>query len=240
MAQRPGAAMSGDNQVKRLTLFTLLATSAISFSALAAPQHVRGTVASTSQGSLVVHSEQGKDLTVALTDKTKYATVHKSSLSEVGKGDYIGTATKGSGSFLVALELVIFPQSMRGAGEGHYDWDKLPDTTLSGKGATSSKMTNGTIESASAATGKEVNSAMTNGTVETANEKSGAKQITVSYKGGKQTILVPPTAPIVKLEPAEMSAVKSGDHVFVSASENEGKVTAGFVAVGVDGVTPPM
>ena len=228
--------------MKRLTLLSLLATSAISFAALAAPQpqRVRGTVTSISQDSLVVHTEAGADATVALTDKTKYAMVEKSSLSNVEKGSYIGTATKGTGNFLVALEVVVFPPSMRGAGEGHYDWDKLPDTTLSGHGMTSSTMTNGTIESASSPTGKEVSSTMTNGTVGATSEKSGAKQITVSYKGGQQTIIVPPTVPIVTFKPAAMSAVKSGDKVFIVGPEDGGKVTAGFVAVGADGVTPPM
>ena len=228
--------------MKRLTLLSLLATSAISVTALAAPQpqRVRGTVTSISQDSLVVHTETGADATVALTDKTKYAMVEKSSLSNVEKGSYIGTATKGTGNFLVALEVVVFPPSMRGAGEGHYDWDNLRDTTLSGRGTTSSKMTNGTIESTASPTGKEVNSAMTNGTVDTASEKSGAKQITVSYKGGRQTIIVPPTAPIVTFKPAAMSAVKPGEKVFVNGSDEGGKLTAGFVAVGADGVTPPM
>ena len=228
--------------MKRLTLLTILASSALSFQAFAAPQadRVRGTVESISHETLVVQSEAGKTIDVALNGNTKYATVHKSSLSNIDKGSYIGTATKGSGDFLVALEVVVFPPSMRGAGEGHYEWDKLPDTTLSGKGTTSSSMTNGTVENAGSATGKSVNSTMTNGTVNATGEQSGAKRITVSYKGGQKTIVVPPTAPIVTFEPAEMSAVKKGDRVFVNGSEQGGTVTARFVAVGVDGVTPPM
>jgi hypothetical protein len=233
--------------MERLSGLALFATSAltvagISASALAAPQpqRVRGTVASISADSLVVHPASGSDITVSISGDTKYATVVKSDLAHVDKDSYIGTATKTVGSQLVALELVIFPASMRGAGDGHYDWDKIGDSTMSG-GASASSMTNGNVEAAMPAGGaKSVSSAMTNGNIDTATDKSGAKQIVVSYKGGKQTIVVPPTAPIVAFKPAEMSAVKKGDTVFVNGVEDAGKVTGKFVAVGSEGVTPPM
>lgn len=228
--------------MKRLTALTLLAASALSYSAYAAPQpqRVRGTVASIGSDSMVVHPATGNDITVALGSGTKYATVVKSDLSNVEKGSYIGTATKGTGDYLVALEVVVFPPSMRGAGDGHYEWDKMTDTTLSGGATTASRMTNGNVDAAAPASAKQVSSAMTNGNVDAATDKAGAKQITVSYKGGKQTIIVPPTAPIVAFKPAEKSAVKAGDAVFVNGTEDGGKITAGFVAVGAEGVKPPM
>ncbi len=210
--------------------------------AAAAPEHqrVRGTVVSISAGSLVVHPQTGSDVTVAITPDTKYATVVKSDIGQIDKDSYVGTATKSVGNQLVALELVIFPAAMRGAGDGHYDWDKISDTTMPGH-ATASSMTNGNVDMTAPAGGsKTVSSAMTNGTVDTATDKAGAKQIVVSYKGGKQTIIVPPTAPVVSFQPAAMSAVKEGDAVFVNGMEDGGKTTAGFVAVGRDGVTPPM
>ena len=64
--------------------------------------------------------------------------------------------------------------------------------------------------------------------------------LTVTYKGGEQTILVPPTAPIVTFEPAAPSDVKAGAAVFVNATKNDGKITANAVVVGSDGVNPPM
>ncbi len=230
----------------RLPGLALFATTALSLAGLsaarAAPEHhrVRGTVVSVSPSTLVVHPATGSDVSVAISPDTKYATVVKSDLSHVDKDSYIGTATKSVGSQLVALELVIFPASMRGAGDGHYDWDKLSDSTMSGH-STASSMTNGNVDMATSAGGeKTVSSAMTNGNVDTATDKSGAKQIVVSYKGGKQTIVVPPTAPIVMFNPAEMSAVKTGDTVFVNGMDDGGKITGGFVAVGTSGVVPPM
>ena len=81
---------------------------------------------------------------------------------------------------------------------------------------------------------------MTNGDVQAAPEQDGAKRITVIYNGGKQTILVPPTAPIVAFQPAGHSAATIGAHVFIKASVDGGGATADQVAVGKDGLTPPM
>jgi hypothetical protein len=219
----------------------LAATFAIPTMAVAQSERVRGTIESVEQNSMTVQTLQGGKVKVALTDATKYVTVVKSSLSNVAKGSFIGTATKGSGDFQVALEVVVFPPSMRGTGEGHYGWDALPDATLAGGGSVASSMTNGTVEAASSS-GPEsnVNTTMTNGDVQAASEQGGAKSITVTYKGGKQTILVPPTAPIVAFQPADHSAVMVGAHVFIKASEDGGKATADQVAVGKDGLTPPM
>jgi hypothetical protein len=81
---------------------------------------------------------------------------------------------------------------------------------------------------------------MTNGTVSSVGGKSGAKQITVRYKGGAQSILVPPTAPIVTFEPNTISDLIKGKVVFVNASNDDGKLTANSVAVGTRGAPPPM
>ena len=225
-----------------LSSTTALAVAGLSAAALAAPEHhrVRGTVVSVNATTLVVHPATGSDVSVAIGPDTKYATVVKSDLGHVDKDSYIGTATKTVGDQLVALELVIFPAAMRGAGDGHYDWDTINDPTMSGK-ASASSMTNGNVDMAAPAGGmKTSSSAMTNGNVDTTMDKSGAKQIVVSYKGGKQTIVVPPTATIVAFKAAEMSAVKKGDTVFVNGTDDAGKISGGFVAVGTEGAAPPM
>ena len=221
----------------------LAATAAFAIPAMAATQseRIRGTIESVDQNNVTAQTSQGDKVTVTLTDATKYVTVVKSSLSNVEKGSFIGTATKGSGNFLVALEVVIFPPSMRGTGEGHYGWDTLPDTTMAGGSGVASSMTNGTVTAASSGgLGAKVNTTMTNGNVQSASEQGGAKRITVTYNGGQQTILVPPTAPIVAFQPAERSAVTMGAHVFIRASEGGDHPTADLVAVGKDGLTPPM
>ncbi len=205
--------------------------------AVAAPERVRGTVAGVSGDTLTVHTAVGQIVPVTLTDTTRYLKVAPASLNHVDPGAYIGTATKSIGDQLIALEVSIFPPSLKGTGEGHYAWDRMRDTTLSGVGTAPSAMTNGTVSAVSATT--TVNSAMTNGTVSSTTGSEGAKQIVVTYKGGKQVILVPPTAPIVTYELGERAELKPGAAVFINALSHGGTVTANAVAVGIDGVKPP-
>jgi hypothetical protein len=230
----------GKNTMRRSLALALAAATIGSFSVLAAPQpqRVRGVVEAVNARALTVREADGKAVSVTLDSGTKYAGAVKSSLSKIAAGSYIGAATKGSGDFLVALEVVIFPPSMRGAGDGHYPWDKLPDTTLSGGHSTASSMTNGNVESARAI-GGAVDTTMTNGNVDAASPRGGAKRIKVSYKGGEQTILVPPTAPVVALQPGDRALLSQGAAVFVVATEDAGTLTARFVVVG-KGVKPPM
>jgi hypothetical protein len=220
-------------------LLALVAAAGIfvtSTAAVAAPplEHVRGTVKSISDTVLVVHTTNGTDEKVYLTGTTGYLTVAKSNLDHTGSGDYIGVATKSIGDKLVALGVLLFPPAMKGALEGHFDWDPIPDTTLSGGGTTTSAMTNGTVAAATPAAGaKKVTSTMTNGTVSSAGASGDAKQLTVTYKGGEQIVLVPPTAPVVTVAPGAKSDVTVGKVVFINAIRQDGQLNAAAVFVGL-------
>jgi hypothetical protein len=227
---------------KRILGLAIAASTLASFAALAAtgaPERVRGTIASATADSVTVDTYADKPATIALTGNTTYLKVEKSNLNSVEKGSFIGTATKDVGGTQVALEVVIFPPSMRGAGEGHYAWDKIPDTTLSGGAQTSSSMTNGNVStvSTSAAT---VNSTMTNGDVAASQSQGGVTHLVVTYKGGQQDVLVPPTTPIVTFRPGTKALVAKGDDVFIKATQSGSGLVANTIAVGVDGVKPPM
>lgn len=211
----------------------------VAFAAPATPQRVRGVIASTTADSVTVDTAGGTPLTIALNGKTAYLQVEKSSLDKIEKGSFIGTATKNVGGTEIALEVVVFPPSMRGAGEGHYAWDKIPDTTLSGGAQTNSTMTNGNVAAVSTSA-QDVNSTMTNGDVASAQSQGGVKHLVVTYKGGKQDILVPPTAPIVTFRPGTEALLAKGSRVFVRATQTGSGLVANAVAIGVDGVTPPM
>jgi hypothetical protein len=91
--------------------------------AVAAPERVRGTIAGVSGDALSVDTAAGQTVPVTLTDRTRYLKVAPSSLNYVDPGAYIGTATKSIRDKLVALEVTIFPPSLKGMGEGHYAWD---------------------------------------------------------------------------------------------------------------------
>lgn len=232
--------------MKPLFALTLSLATVMSVAAMAATtERVRGTITAVS-GDGVTLSTGGGEVTIHPDANTKYVKVVKSSLDNVDQNSFVGAATKEVGGKLIALEVVVFPPAMRGAGEGHYAWDRINDTTLAGsQSATSSLMTNGTV-SAVQANGATANSTMTNGTVSAADTKGGTKQITVSYKNakdgttGQQVILVPPTAPIVGFEPDTMADISVGKVVFIVASNDGGKMTANLVAIGTEGAPPPM
>jgi hypothetical protein len=207
-----------------------------STAAFAAPplEHVRGTVKSIGDNTLVVHTTSGTDETLDLTAKTGYLTVAKSNLDHIDPGGYIGVATKSIGDKFVALGVLLFPPAMKGALEGHFDWDPISDTTLSGGGTTASAMTNGTVMAARPAAGAgTVTSTMTNGTVSSAGASGDAKQITVTYKGEKQNVLVPPTAPVVTVVPGGKSDVTVGAAVFINAVRQDGQLSAAAIFVGL-------
>ena len=221
---------------------TAVGLAALSTAALAAPPPYPGAGPNCGRTPPwgPIKLRDGKTQEVAIAPTTKFASVVKSNLGDVGDGKFIGTATKGEPP--VALEVVIFPDSMKGTGEGHYDWDTIPDTT-GDSAPVKSSMTNGTIK----ATGKPLGnsamtkSSMTNGTVAAGSAASSGKKITVTYGDGKSLdIAVPPSAPIVAFAPADKAIVVPGAAVFANSLADGDKVTARFIAVGKDGVVPPM
>ncbi|HVY15250.1 MAG TPA: DUF5666 domain-containing protein [Rhodopila sp.] len=178
----------------------------------APPTRVRGTIESVNAGTVVVKTRGGATTSVKLGDKTTYGWVVPISISAVKTGAYIGTAalSEPDGS-LKALEIHVFPASMRGAGEGHRGWDL---------GA---------------------NSSMTNGTIGSVTNVDG-RTLKLTYKGGEQTVHVPPKTPIVTFEPATAAEVlKPGSHAFILAAQApDGSLTALSVRAGKHGSVPPM
>jgi hypothetical protein len=177
------------------------------------PVRVRGTVVSLDGSKLVVHPKTGDDITVMLNDNYAAIAVVKASMADIKEGTFIGTATVTQpDSSLKSLEVVVFPDKMRGTGEGHYPWD------LGSK------------------------SMMTNATVSNAVKGVDGQSITVSYKGGEKKIDVPADVPVVTLVPgADKADIKPGTIVFVPTQKQEdGSLHGGAVLFGKDGLTPPM
>jgi hypothetical protein len=175
------------------------------------PARVRGTVKSLDGNVLTVTSRDGKDVQVTLAPNWRAIAVLPAKMDQIKPGTFIGTAASGPENDQRALEVVVFPEAMRGTGEGHYGWDLQPG----------SSMTNGNVD----------------GEVSAAN----GRQLTVSYKGGSTKITVPPDVPVVEVTPADKSIVVPGAKVFVPGRrEASGGIEAGAVLVGKEGITPPM
>jgi hypothetical protein len=228
--------------MKRLLGLTLAATAGLllASAASAAPVRIRGTVVAITPNEITVHTASG-DMTASLKGDTAFVSVVHSDLGHVQTGSYVGAAAKNVGDKLIALSVIVFPPAMKGASEGHAAYDILPDTTLSGGARAASSMTNASVKTISTPQSTpRVSSTMTNGSVATATATGGARLLAVTYKGGQQNILVPPTAPIVAFVPGAASIVTFGAPVFVQADETGGKTTAMLVAVGSHGLTPPF
>ena len=221
----------------RLSLLALAGLLTIG-TAEAAPvvERLRGTIEAVAPGSITLRTIDGASETIALGNDTKFVSVVKASLDDVKEGTFIGTATKGENP-RTAIEVVLFPEAMRGTGEGHYGWDTIPDTTAGGTRVRSA-MTNGTVKADAPA--PRVKSAMTNGTVSGSATAAGARTLTVTYKDGAQTVVVPPEVPVVTFEPADRAVLAHGAKAFVTAARDGTALSARRVAIGKDGLTPPM
>jgi len=199
---------------KALVLGALFMMTASAAYAETTPVRVRGTVVSLEGTKLVVHPKTGDDITVMLNDNFGAVAVVKASMADIKEGTFIGTATVTQpDSSLKSLEVVVFPDKMRGTGEGHYPWD------LGGS-----------------------KSMMTNATVSNAVKGVDGQTITVTYKGGEKKIDVRANVPVVTLVPgADKAEIKPGAIVFVPTQKQEdGSLHGGAVLFGKDGLTPPM
>lgn len=201
-------------------------------SALAADPmgHIRGTIVSATANKLTVRTAEGS-VSVAIDATTRIAGIVPSGLEQIKSGTFVGIANVPGAGTSRALEVVVFPEAMKGTGIGDYPWDLAPKSAAGG-GKTSA-MTNGTVTAASAG-----GSAMTNGTVK-ATSKANGLVLTVDYGKGEKKIQVPASVPVVGIVPGDASKLVPGAHVFV-ATKKDAPQTAGFVAVGIDGAVPPM
>jgi hypothetical protein len=152
------------------------------------PQRIPAAVESMAGPVLKAKTASGTEITVTLADDVKVSQRQSSSLDALGTKSFVGcTAVEKSGK-LIAQEIHIFPEALRGTGEGHYPWGDQADTT------------------------------MTNGNVETLEGVSTGKEINVSYKGGTSKIEIPPTVTVTKIVLVGKDTLKPGTQVLIFAS----------------------
>ena len=177
------------------------------------PVRVRGTIEGVlDSAAYVVKTRDGAELRVTLAEKPQIAGIVKASLSDIKEGSFVGvTAMPKADGSLSALEVHIFPEAMRGTGEGHYPWDLRPQST----------MTNANVEQIAAAV--------------------DGRTLTLKYKDGEKKIFVPADAPIVAYVPGDKSDLKPGAKVLIiAAKQPDGTLQGRAWRVGRDGLTPPM
>ncbi len=190
-------------------LFGLVNAQAQSQSAM----RLRGAITGFDGHELQVKTRDGKDLKVNITDNTKIDVLYARKMRDIKPGSFVGVTAMQNGpeTPLQAREVHIFSEAQRGTGEGHYDWDLEPG------------------------------SSMTNANVDAIVNTNNGKELTLSYKAGNQKIIVPKGVPIVSFKPADKSLLKAGAQIFcITQQATDGSLSAQNIIVGKDGMKPPM
>jgi hypothetical protein len=154
-----------------------------------------GTVVRVHGREFKLEGAGGTTATYQLADSASITTSRPGTISDLASGQFVGCTAVAQGSALYATECHIFPESMRGTGEGHYPWGGRANTT----------MTNGDLTQ------------MTNGEVVTATGNASGVVVKVSYKGGTQEIGVSPVTHITVITRGSLSLLKPGTKVMGAA-----------------------
>jgi hypothetical protein len=176
-----------------------LAASSFAFVCLALPAtaqdtvRVRGTVERIEGPVYIVKTREGSEVKlVTVEDKPLFVAIVPATMKDIKQGMYVGSAgMMQEDGTQKAIEVHIFPESMRGTGDGHYDWDLLPK----------SKMTNGNVEEAVTAVDGPV--------------------LRVKYKDGEKKLVVTPQTVVVTYEFGKREEVQPGTRIFVAAAKKQ-------------------
>jgi hypothetical protein len=195
-----------------------------------AEQHVRGDVVAVTGNTVEVKTRSGERTRFTLAEKTRVSVATKADREKIATNGYVGTtAVPQPDGTLRAIEVHLFPEAARGAGEGHRPWDLGPG----------SAMTNATVQGLGSSAGGG-QSTMTNATVADVAKGGEDLKLSLRYPGGEQTVVVPSGTPVVQLEAADRSRITPGAHVFAAViAQGGGAPVADRIVVGKD-VVPPM
>lgn len=175
---------------------------------------VRGPIEATAPGSFTVRSATGPQQ-IEIDEKSGFGILAAARLDSITPGEFVGVTSerRADGGFQ-AVEVHIFPEALRGTGEGHYPWD------LPRPGGTT----------------------MTNATVADVVTNVDGRVLTLSPQGQSIQITVPSTAPVVRIVLSARDDVVRTDHgaVVVTKKAPDGRLIALRVYTGDSGAMPAI
>ncbi len=176
------------------------------------PTRVRGTIVGVDGDVVAVKSRSGEDVKLHMTSDVRLVGIIKISLADIKLGSFIGTTTvPGPDGRQDAVEVHVFPENMRGTGEGSRPYDLKPNST----------MTNATVAEQVAGT--------------------DGQTLLIKYKDGEKKVTVSPDTPVVTYVPADKSDLKAGAKIIAFVKQlPDGSFETNRISVGRDGLTPPM
>lgn len=202
------------NFMRPLVAVTMVAASTLAAVAQRAPvpTRVRGTIENVNGDTMQVKSRSGEDVKLHIAADARVAGVTKISLTDIKVGSFVGATTvPGPDGGENAVEVHVFPESMRGTGEGSRPYDLKP------------------------------NSSMTNATVSESVVGNDGHTLLVKYKDGEKKVFVSDMTPVVTFVPADKTELKAGAKVIAFMKQlPDGSFETNRVSVGRDGLTPPM
>ena len=174
------------------------------------PVRVRGTIAAVDGPMLTIKTREGAEVKAKLGDKTMIVAVVKATYADIKQGSFIGvTGMPQADGSQKCREIHIFPEAMRGIGEGHRPWDLEPNST------------------------------MTNAAVDQMVTAKDGNMLTLKYKDGEKKIVVGPDCPIVSYAPGDRAELKPGAKIFIAAATKEADGTLTFPRINVGRDAPP-
>ena len=192
----------------------LVVAASTSFAQQPQTVRVRGTVEAADGPMLTVKGRDGQTTyRVKMADNVSVRGIVKAALSDIKDNSFIGvTGMPQADGSQKAVEIHIFPEAMRGTGEGHRPWDLQPGST------------------------------MTNAAVAQMVKGVDGDVITLKYKDGEKKVVVTPQTVIVTYVPGDKGELKPGAKIFIAgaAKKEDGTLEAASISVGRDGLTPPM
>jgi hypothetical protein len=197
----------------RLFALSLIVGLVTAGGALAQQKTVRisGTVENFDGRVLEIKSPAVGEVKVDLPNDVKVFGVSKAALADVKPGAFIGVGgMPQADGSQRAIQVTVFTESQRGLGEGFRPWSQRPHGT----------MTNATV-------------------AETVKSVEG-QRLTVKYRGGEKTIVVPPDTTILAYSVGDKRELKPGAHVVIVRAQRQadGVLRASRVNVGRGGVEP--
>jgi hypothetical protein len=195
-----------------VAVLMVVASSLYAIAQQTSPSRVRGTIEGVDGDVLAVKSRSGEDVRLRMTDDIRVIGIIKISLADIKVGSFIGTTTvPGPDGGEDAIEVHVFPEEMRGTGEGSRPFDLRPNST------------------------------MTNATVAESVAGNDGRTLLIKYKDGEKKVVVSSDTPVVTYVPADKSDLKAGAKVIAAMKKlADGSFETNRVSVGRNGLTPPM
>jgi hypothetical protein len=178
-----------------------------------APQtvRIRASIEAVDGDVLSLATRAGEKVTLTMTPDARILAIVPIALDRIKSGSYVGSAAMGQpDGTLRALEVHVFPENMRGTGDGHRPFDLQPGST----------MTNGAVGEVTVATGRTL-------------------KVTYGG-GEKTIVVPPDTPVVTYEPGSRALLVKGAHLIATATQAADGKLTADRISVGKDGLMPPM